>query len=300
MKIFIIGSGALSAAISERCASRGLQCSTLPLRSLRDALPTLSGALAECSRVIYAGYDHFSVARNVSHLHRLLKHLHTSGFAGQLVLLNTQGALGSTIGRDAIPAFDGWIPNRYTLTKRIQAAILRQSKVDCIDYYLPVVIGEGTRQEAQMRRIASTPGIELPAKGHCRHYFVDLGTLIEDLLSPETAARMNTPERIFAYSRYESIEEMSTRMSNVRPDFRDLRHANAYNLPTPALARHLALKFAKSVAALLYYTFRPGSLQRDSDASAPPLIHLDPETSRFLAVDFLPPDQIRGLKVKKL
>jgi hypothetical protein len=298
--ILILGSGAISAAIKKAAMQRGYECDVVPLRSMRHELSDRSAVLRRYSLIIYAGYDHFSVRRNIGYIKFAVDTLKQANFDEKFVFLNTQGSLLRNIALDSLPARDNWIPNRYALTKRWQSSIVRHSGLRYADYYLPLVIGDGTGQDLQLRQLAIASGIAVPKRGENHYYFLSIESLFDKLFKNLINDSPDESRGVLLYSHYETLVDMVRFKYGGEGRYSDVRFANAYNLPAAHLVRHLALKFSRSLTAIIYYSFRTGHLRRESSQIKNALMQLDPEVTRFFALDFIPPEKITGLRVERI
>jgi len=296
-KILVFGSGSISSFFEKSAKSAGYTCDVVSLRRTRQQLSMLD--LDKYSLFIFSGYDHFSLYRNLAYIRLVIYSLKGKRCTGLFVYLNTQGVMLKPLARNMLPAYDGWIPDRYVLCIRIPSYMVRKSGLRYIEYFLPLVIGHNTNQDNYFRQLAVSPGIELPGKGFNHYFYLQIDSLFAEILQYLECKPLAENESIFIYSNYDTLVNMLRSNYGGSGEYLECRHLNAYNLPYPRLFTYLFCKFLKSIAAIIYYTFTQGSLPaiRSPDFSA--ISFIGPETVRFFSMDFLPPEKIYRVRMMR-
>lgn len=177
IRVAIIGSGAISAALSQ-CLPTNFNLIIYGIREIKLTDPECEthNAIKQAHLVVYLGYHHRNIFVNLITLYKILSYLYLAKWKGLFIFFNTQAALDENCYKDLLPIPRIFKWDIYRLTKRIQSRILKifDTDISISEIYLPVVVGRGSKAELRFEKIALHKDIKMPNFGASKIALLDL------------------------------------------------------------------------------------------------------------------------------
>lgn len=294
--ILIVGSGVISEIMIKYGINHQYNIEAIPLRQLDKYLK--NSEIEKFAVIVYTGYDHFSILRNINYLKIILGKIEIDGWSGNFIFLNTQSIIEDDISRCELRSYEKWFPNRYVLTKKWQSVILEKSKINYINYIIPIVTGEGTAQEKQLEWIANTD-TKIPNQGRNYFYFIETKKLLSEIFSNIELSSEKNRKCFFVYSEYISLKDKLNNDYGERKQYESTEAQNAYNLSGSELIKYIVNKGIRSYIAIVFYSFVRGNLSKKITDKTNK-IKLSWEEHQFYSKSFIPPGEIRKINIIKL
>lgn len=200
-KCLIIGTGRISSQLSSILLNRNFKPKVIALSKMENYN---YDDINQYFTIIYAGYDHFSLCKNILKLKNFVRFLKSSKYQGNFVFLNTQGIIYNYIIENFHNNLNHKL-DRYLLTKRLQSKILNSSKLNIIQLYLPIVINVSGQLDLLMSELKTFKSIKLPNGGNNKFYILDIKKLGDYIINLSVSEKLNN---LFIYSSYTSLSDL--------------------------------------------------------------------------------------------
>lgn len=296
--ILIVGSGNISDMMLIYGSEQQHNITCVPLRCLNKLVKTAS--LKKYRMIIYSGYDHFSILRNINYLKIIINKIKLDAWPGIFVFLNTQSIVESEISKPELRNYDEWIPNRYVITKKWQFNIIKKSNINYINYIIPIVTGDGTTQERQLALIASNDCVKIPNQGRNYFYFVDVKKLIREIYDNVGKSAAETRRSIFIYSEYMRLIDKLYKDFNRVKQYEESTAKNAHNLSGLELIRYILNKAFRAYISIVLYSFKKAELRKTDKIKKSDMIKLSADEHQFYSRSFIPPNEIQVEEIIRL
>lgn len=252
-KYLIIGTGKISNQLSSILLDHNLKPTVIALSKLDNHK---CDDINQYFTIIYVGYDHFSLCKNISKLKSFVKHLETRKYQGNFIFLNTQGILSNHIIQNFSNTLNHKL-DRYLLTKRLQSKILNSSKLDITQLYLPIVTNVSGILDLLISELKTCKKIKLPNSGNNKFYVLDIKKLAEYIMNSSLLGRINN---FFIYSSYTSLSQL------IKHHQIDIIINDDDNM---TLEKTSFMSLLRSIVSTMYYCFlRTNYRHRNIDTSS--------------------------------
>jgi hypothetical protein len=298
--ILIVGSGRISEKMFDYASSLACSVICIPLRGLNDGLYKLE--FNQFNLIIYAGYDHFSVYRNIRYLNKIIKKINNDFWKGVFVFLNSQSAIENEISSLTLRSYGKWVPNRYVITKKWQSQMLKNSDLNYVEYFIPIVTGGGSKQDAQLAELGTCVDVKLPNEGRNFFYFIDFQKLMKEIFSDTGRPDSFRARSVFIYSDYKKLADKLREDYAGSEFYLSTDAKNSHNLVGFYLIKYLVKSALKAYLSLFVYTFVTKKLSRQQPVTGAQKTGLKISTSahEFYSRTFFPPQDIKNIRIIKL
>jgi hypothetical protein len=291
----IIGSGNISKHLKQDLS----EVHVIPLRRVLDSLELVG----RYKKVIFLGYDHYSVLRNIYIYLKVVLFLNKRNFNGIFIFLNTQGVELKNITLQPYGEYLHF--NRYIITKRFQSRILKLANFKTVNLYFPLVYGMGNGLDCFVESVSSSNSIEFPNKANNRFYFLNVKKLVTFLYSSNINA-YSTKKHIkgyLIYSDYLTFSSFVMTRSGHAIQAKHNKYQNMYNLDKLDTIQYIVKNRLRNLLSLIWYTLPFSDYLNNNTLainSREALDRLSPEQNKFYSLTFIDPKEISIIGVIKL
>jgi hypothetical protein len=302
--VLIIGGGNLSNYLCRYGEQNSINITVVQLRDILRWTTDVNN-INKFGRVIYIGYDHFSIAKNIYILFLFIIYINKQKYKGILLFYNTQGSILRRITKNS-SLIDGLLSfDRYVLAKKAQSLILKMGKCSRINVFLPIVYGANGNFENFMHSIAKSKNVEFPGCGDSYFYFLDIDKLSNFSFNNCNSIVECRYSEYLLYSEYETIINFFFKnyCNNCLTKLVATRYSNRLNMSYIFNIKFFVKSILRNIVSMLRYLL-PGSNYKDMQikvhSKEESIKKLTPGSNNFYSLKFKSPCKLKNVKSIKV